>query len=134
MPSTEDQIRATLGQYAHVHDRMDLDGFLELFTEDGMMSVISGARPVGKAALREFIGGTYAKRQAAGRQMRHLYANSIIEVDGARATVSTDVVAYESVNHGPWSINMIGEAHDVLVLEGGRWFFEERHVVDGRAP
>ncbi len=133
MDSAEDQIRVTLGQYAHVHDQMDLDAFLELFTEDGKMSVISGARPAGKAALREFIGGTYAKRQSAGRHMKHLYANSIIAVDGARATVSTDVVAYESVNHGPWNINMVGEVHDVLVLEGGRWLFQERNVVDGRA-
>jgi len=130
--SAEDQIRRTLARYIHSHDRNDPDGVMAEFTEGARLLVPSGARPVGRAAIRAFMEEQYTRRRAAKRRMKHLYGNSDIEVRGTAATVVSDWVAYESVDGGPWAINMVGQSVDQLVCENGQWLIAERHNIDSR--
>ena len=124
--SVEDEIRHTLAMYARVHDQNDLDGFLSLFTADGLLAVISGRRVTGQAALRQFIGEIYATRRASERRTKHIYANTVIamEASGDRASVVSDVVAYDSVTGGPWTINMM-RPHPPMPLDAGTTLVRE---------
>ena len=130
--SAEDEIRRTLARYIHSHDRNDPDGVMALFTESARLLVPSGARPVGREAIRAFMEEQYTRRRATRRRMKHLYGNSDIEVHGTTATAISDWVAYESNDAGPWTINMIGQSIDQLVLENGQWLIAERHNLDSR--
>jgi len=127
-----DDIQHTLAQYALVHDRLDLDGFIALFAEEGRY-VSRSVTHDGRAAIREFIGAVYAKRPADHR-MKHLYANAVIDIDDDEdanaANVTSDFVAYERFGaDGAWQINMIAQCVDRLVKRDGRWLFLERRVV-----
>ena len=130
--SAEDEIRRTLARYIHSHDRNDPDGVMATFADGARLLVPSGARPVGRAAIRAFMEEQYTRRRATRRRMKHLYANSDIDVRGPAATVISDWVAYESVDGGPWAINMIGQSIDQFVLENDQWLIAERHNIDSR--
>jgi uncharacterized protein (TIGR02246 family) len=130
--NTEEQIRRLLAQYIQSHDREDPDAVVACFTEDARLSVPSGARPQGRHAVREFMVEQYTRRRATRRVMKHLYANTHIQLDGDTAKVVSDWVAYESVAGGPWAINMIGQSIDRVVLQGGTWLLAERRNVDIR--
>jgi uncharacterized protein (TIGR02246 family) len=126
-----DSIRDTLARYAQAHDDDNADDVALLFAEDGSLAVISGAQPQGRAAVHAFLLETYRRRRAQRRRTKHVYANSVIEVTGTQATAKTDVIAYDSIDGGPWTINMIGHCLDQLVRRDGRWLFRERRVVAG---
>ncbi len=128
--SAEDQIRRTLARYVQCHDDEDADGVVALFAEEGRLSVPSGARPIGRAAVRAFLLESYVRRRSANRQMKHIYADPVIDLDGRRAAAVSDWVAYESVSGGPWTVNMIGRSYDQLVLHAGEWLLTERRNVD----
>jgi uncharacterized protein (TIGR02246 family) len=130
--SVEDQIRHLITQYVQSHDGEDPDAVVACFTEDGRLIVPSGAKPQGRQAVREFMVEQYARRRAANKVMKHLYTNSNIKLDGNTATVVSDWVAYESVDAGPWAINMIGQSVDRVVRQDGKWLLAERHNIDGR--
>jgi hypothetical protein len=83
--------------------------------------------------VRDFMVEQYTRRKAANKVMKHLYANSNIQVDGDTAIVVSDWVAYESVAEGPWAINMIGQSVDRVVRQDGKWLLAERRNIDGRA-
>jgi uncharacterized protein (TIGR02246 family) len=124
-----EEIQHVLAQYALVHDRLDLDGFTSLFTEDGRY-VSRNVTHQGRAAIRDFIGAVYARRPADHR-MKHLYANAVIDVHNAdTASVTSDFIAYERyAADGAWQINMIAQCVDTLVKRDGRWLFLERRIV-----
>ncbi len=128
----ENQIMRLLAEYIQAHDREDPDAVAACFTEDGRLSVPSGARPEGRQAVRDFMVDQYARRGATKRLMKHLYANSNIRLEGETASVVSDWVAYESVNGGAWTINMIGQSIDRVVLRNGQWLLAERRNIDSR--
>lgn len=131
--TVEEQIRQLLAQYVQSHDGENADAVVACFTEDGRLSVPSGARPQGRQAVREFMLEQYVRRKAQNKVMKHLYTNSNIQIDGDTAVVVSDWVAYESVAEGPWAINMIGQSVDRVVRQDGKWLLAERRNIDGRA-
>jgi uncharacterized protein (TIGR02246 family) len=124
-----DDIRHALAEYALVHDRLDLEGFVALFAQEGRY-VSRSVTHDGRAAIREFIGAVYAKRPVDHR-MKHLYANAVIDIgDADTANVTSDFLAYERFTaDGAWQINMIAQCVDTLVKRDGRWLFLERRIV-----
>jgi uncharacterized protein (TIGR02246 family) len=127
--SDGDDIRRTLALYAVAHDQLDLEAYVALFAEHARY-IARGVTHDGRDAIRTFIGGIYGKRPAEHR-MKHLYANSVIEVNADRANATSDFIAYECLGDGPWQINMIGQCVDKLVKQDGKWLFEERRIVPG---
>jgi uncharacterized protein (TIGR02246 family) len=122
----EAAVRRTLARYALVHDRQDVEGLSALFTSH-MRYVARGVVHAGRDNVRAFLADVYAKRPA-GKQMKHVYTNSVIDIVGATAYAASDFVAYERQDAGPWAINMIGRCFDRLVHVDGQWLFAERRV------
>jgi uncharacterized protein (TIGR02246 family) len=131
--NTDDEIRRVLAQYALAHDGEDVEAFLALFTENGQIVLPAKAATVGRPAIGEYLAESYARRKAASKRAKHLYANSVIDVVDGQARAISDFVAYSSTAGGPWIATVVGRCIDRLVLHDGKWLFEERQVIDARS-
>ena len=117
-----DQIRNTLARFCQLLDDRRFVEWSETFTEDG----IFGER-VGRATILKWIqGAELATRPELKR--KHTAVNSIIDVQGDRASATTDLVMYDKVDDSPWSIR-IGRYYDELVRQpSGDWLFSKRRL------
>ena len=116
-----DAIRATLARYCQYLDDGRFDDWTALFAEDCEFRVM-GLHLVGRDALRGFI----EPAQSEEMRGRHLISEPLIEVDGNRATVTTD---YAFVGRD-LAVQSSGRYHDVLVCgDDGVWRFLEREIV-----
>jgi uncharacterized protein (TIGR02246 family) len=125
--SPEERIRQVMAIYVHTHDTHDVEGMLELYTEDGLL--VGSAGPLqGRAAI-----GAYhsARRNRATTDVRErlLCGNSVITVDGERADAVTDVVGFRKEADGPWSVAFFAQYLDRFVSIDGDWLFTEKRVV-----
>jgi uncharacterized protein (TIGR02246 family) len=130
--SADEQIRALVARYAQVHDNTDVDGLLTTFAHNGCLTGTAGVTATGRSAIKEMMSRIYARRQAEGSSMKHLYANSVINVGEDSANATTDIVVYQRTGDSPWHILLVGEVIDKLVREDGQWLFAERRVIDAR--
>ena len=124
--SHDQEILRTIDDYARYHDREDIDSLASLFTEH-MRYVSRGVVHAGRDNVKTFIADVYARRPE-GKEMRHVYSNSAIDLVGGTAYVITDFVAHERIGDTPWELNMVGRCVDRLVHRDGRWLFAERRV------
>lgn len=116
-----DAIRATLARYCQYLDDGRFDDWTALFAEDCEFRVM-GLHLVGRDALRGFI----EPAQSEEMRGRHLISEPLIEVDGYRATVTTD---YAFVGRD-LAVQSSGRYHDVLACgDDGEWRFLEREIV-----
>jgi hypothetical protein len=105
-------IRELLATYALTLDVNDLDGCLELFTDDGEFEVY------GKTLSRERIHKMFSRAPHG----MHLTGAVLIDVSGADATVRSQVLFVDSRTH-----EMRPAIYDdVLVNVAGRWRFRRR--------
>lgn len=111
--AVEQQIR----RFAMLNDAHDHDGIAAMFTPDG-----SFARPtdpdtpiIGREQIRTFF------RDRPRRVTRHVMANTVVETESAtRVRAHSYVVLHLSDRM------LVGDFHDVLVLQEGEWLFTER--------
>jgi uncharacterized protein (TIGR02246 family) len=116
-----DAIRATLARYCQFLDDGRFDDWTALFTEDCEFRVM-GRHLVGRNALRGFI----EPAQTEETRGRHLISEPLVEVDGDRATVTTD---YAFVGRD-LTVQSAGRYHDVMVCgDDGEWRIFEREIV-----
>ncbi len=122
----QEAIGRTLAQYCQFCDDGRFDEWEALFTEDSTFSV-QGNEQVGRTAIRQFIEAG----QPPERRGRHLCGNSLIDVDGDRASVATDYIFVSRA----LEVLSAGRYLDVLVRDGDRWLFAERRIqfLDGAA-
>src|ERR1700694_4907545 len=95
-----DQVRYTIAEHPQTLDDGDVDRYVSLFMDDARLTA-GATEYAGRPAIRQFIKGYFAG-QAPGRQTRHMFGNSVIDLDGDRATSVTDVMVYSRDNDGPW--------------------------------
>ena len=122
----EDAIRTTLARYCQLCDDGRFDEFAELFTDDAVFHVL-GTDHVGRAAIAAFMTAA----QPPEARGRHVTSNSVIAVDGARATAVTDYLFVARADHG-FAITNVGRYHDQLALDpadADRWRFTRREIV-----
>jgi 3-phenylpropionate/cinnamic acid dioxygenase small subunit len=116
----EESIRRTLAEYAHLLDDGRFDEWELLYTADARFHVM-GRTYEGRAAARGFM----EQYQGAENRGKHICVNSVIDVDGGRATAVTDYIFITQARE----ILSAGRYHDVLVREPDRWRFAERRIV-----
>jgi ketosteroid isomerase-like protein len=120
-------IRELISRYCFLVDRVrdrDADAFTAMFTEDGVWNSASlGMRVEGRKQLRDFIAGVYGNDAV----FRHLIANTIISIDGDRATAHSYVHVSNLATGTPVCF-MIAFYDDELVKQNGRWLFKVRNV------
>jgi uncharacterized protein (TIGR02246 family) len=128
MSQVEEGIRRTIAGYSQRLDDGRFEEWAELFTEDARL-VLMGRVTTGREAIRRYIETV----QPDGSRGMHVTTNSLIDVDGDRATATTD---YLFVRPGEQGISVIaaGRYYDRLVHRGDQWQFEERSITLLGAP
>jgi ketosteroid isomerase-like protein len=124
--SDYDQVRRTIAEHPQTLDDGDVDRYVSLFMKDARLTA-GGTEYVGQPAIREFIK-RYFENQQPSRQTRHLFGNSVIDLDGDLANSITDVMVYARVGDGPWSLTALTRHHDSLVRNGDRWLFAAKEI------
>ena len=117
-----DEIRNTLARFCQCLDDRRFEEFSQTFAEDGAF----GDR-AGRAAIFEWIShAELATRPELKR--KHAVTNAVVEVQGDRATSSSDLVMFDQVDDGPWTIR-IGRYTDELTRQpDGKWLFSKRSL------
>ncbi len=123
MSSDHEAIRTTLARYCQLCDDGCFDEWGELFTEGSTFHVM-GRVYEGREAIKAFISGA----QPPDLRGKHVTANTLIELDGDKATALTDYVFVGRQGEGLGVVSA-GRYHDSLVNVGDRWLFEERRIV-----
>jgi ketosteroid isomerase-like protein len=125
--SPEEDIRRVMAMYVHTHDTHDVEGMLELYSEDGLL--VGSAGPLkGRAAICAYHA---ARRDRAVSDVRErlLCGNSVIKVDGDRAEALTDVVGFRKEADGPWTVAFFAQYLDKFVSIDGNWLYTEKRVI-----
>src|SRR5258708_8355187 len=117
-----DEIRNTLGRFGQFLDERRFVEWSETFTEHGTF----GER-AGRATILSWIqGAELATRPELKR--KHATVNSVIQVQGDSAQVSSDLLMFDQVGTTPWTIR-IGRYTDVLERQPtGEWLFARRRL------
>jgi 3-phenylpropionate/cinnamic acid dioxygenase small subunit len=121
-----DQIRRTIAEHPQTLDDGDVDRYVSLFIEEARLTA-GGTEYVGQAAIRGFIKG-YFESQQPGRQTRHMFGNSVIDLEGEQAKSVSDVMIYARADDGQWALATLTRHHDRLVRNGDRWLFAAKEI------
>lgn len=129
-------IRETIYRFAWAYDEFDQDAYVETFTENGAMIVISSRgelRLDGRSAIRAFFPTARGNRETLGQQPRHLIANIVVTpVSDSEATSQCYMTFVRTHSDGSAAIDHAGRYLDRLVLDGGVWRFAERRILMDR--
>jgi 3-phenylpropionate/cinnamic acid dioxygenase small subunit len=121
-----DEIRRTIAEHPQTLDDGDVARYVALFVDDARLTAGS-TEYAGRPAIKGFIEG-YFSGQAPGRQTKHLFGNSVIEVDEDRATSVTDAMVFACTTGEPWALATLTRHHDTLVRHGERWLFAAKEI------
>jgi len=119
-------IRNLIASYAHATDDGDGEALAALFVEGGGLESL-GLSITGSDKLTALIKGIYHAN------LKHLQLNTVITVDGARASAVSDLVVQAMVPDAGWQTMAQGRYHDEMTRQGERWQFTKRLIVWHRA-
>ena len=104
-------------------DAGDLDGYADLFTDDGELLL----GPLGRAQGREEIVAMMRPTLVGlvGRSF-HQISNPRVELDGDSATAVVMWTVIQVDDRGRPVVPMMGHHEDLLVRDGDRWRFRRR--------
>jgi hypothetical protein len=118
-------------RYCHCVWQKDLDGYANLFTEDGSFATNDPTLPKaqGRAALRTMIGS-----QLDTSKPRPFIHNHVIELQGPDQAKGTCYVEVRLLREGKKWL-MSGWYDDQYAKVGGEWKFKAREItIDSFAP
>jgi uncharacterized protein (TIGR02246 family) len=115
-------INRVIVEYAVRLDARDLDGYIELFAENGTWQVGTMVRE-GRAAIREMLTGLYGQPEIEpyGYASFRTVANVQIDVDGDRATARSRHLTLERGPRGNPTPILTGLYEDEFIRENGQW-------------
>ena len=122
----QESIRRVLAEFIQLRDDKRFAEWVNLFTENATFEYGSH-HLVGRPAIRENV-------QALLRNDRgkHLCVNSIIDVSGDTASVSSDFLKVNPIADGSgatgYGIGTMGRYEDHFVRQGGEWKIAKRTV------
>jgi 3-phenylpropionate/cinnamic acid dioxygenase small subunit len=122
----DESIRRVLAEFIQLRDDKRFAEWIELFAEDGTFEY--GAHHlVGRSAIRENV-----EELLRNDRGKHLCVNSIIDVTGDSASVSSDFLKVNPSNDGSgavgYTIGTMGRYEDVFVRRDGEWKIVSRKV------
>lgn len=116
-------IRNTIARNNHALDDRRYEECILTYAADG---VIAGRK--GHAAIREFISSQDLATNP-DLQRRHVNTNIAIDIRGHVAEAISDLLVYDKVAGGPWTLTAVGRYHDQLARQAdGTWLFTERRL------
>jgi ketosteroid isomerase-like protein len=126
------EIRALIARYADTSSRKDVDGWVELFTDDAVWTRAAPAAGEiynekvevrGRDALREFSAAEFPK---AGTLL-YVTGNEDITAEGEGA-VGRSAITVFAVDQGVVSILLVGNFTDRYAHTSAGWKFAERTI------
>jgi uncharacterized protein (TIGR02246 family) len=131
--AARESIRDTIARYAHAADTGKFDALAECFAEDGVLEIAGGPSLVGRAAIREYLGGVGRDLAAETTvpYVRHQVSSTLIELTGP-ASATARSYFFVITERGPdhW-----GRYRDTFVSHEGRWLLAHRRALtDGSTP
>ena len=120
----KDAIRELMARYCFHFDNGEFDAWLDLFTPDGVFDLGSRGRFGGRESLREFPKSLPLTNGVP--MMKHCVMNSIVSVDGSRATAQSYVVVVRGGDQ--LVLSVAGRYADQLDKTDDGWRFRERKV------
>jgi uncharacterized protein (TIGR02246 family) len=131
------QIEDLMGRYLFAMDWRDAEAYASTFTEDGVLDWASGVEK-GRDQIRAAVK-TMRERddQAAAKdksgkwrpRQRHNITNTIIKIDGNKATSRSYWTAYTNANpERRAELSSYGHYEDELVKQNGKWLFTKRKI------
>lgn len=127
MSTPEEAIRRANALYFRLVDEKNVEGIVGLFPEDGSLE-IRGNIYTGHAAMKAFLADLFLKAPTDVRTVHIISAGQVIDVDGDKATATTDVMVV-GFKDDAWLPRLVNSHLDRLVLANGEWLFEEKRVV-----
>jgi uncharacterized protein (TIGR02246 family) len=127
--AVEDQlaIQRVITDYSAHLDARDYDGYVGLFTEDGVWQ--NGAtRREGRADIRAMLTGLFGEPEPefVNRSSFHQIGNFEIDVDGDTARAKSRFVFVMRGERGAPTPALSGQYHDELVRQDGQWKIRRR--------
>ncbi|MGH2366440.1 MAG: nuclear transport factor 2 family protein [Chloroflexota bacterium] len=119
--SDHEGIRHTMAQFSHFLDGRQFRQWADLFTEDGRFNELAG-----REAIFDMISHAELASQPELRR-KHTIENLVIDVHADEAEVASDLVMFDRIGDGPWTIR-IGRYQDRMVRQAGRWLFAQRRL------
>lgn len=125
----EDQlaIQRVITNYSAYLDARDYDGYVGLFTPDGIWQNGSTRRE-GQAEIREMLAGLFGEPDPdfVNLSSFHQIGNFEIDVDGDTAHAKSRFVFVMRGPDGSPTPELSGQYHDTLVRVGGQWKIKQR--------
>ena len=122
----QELIRRVLAEFIQLRDDKRFAEWVDLFTEEGTFEYGSH-HLVGRSAIRENVEALLRNDRG-----KHLCVNSIIDVSGDTASVSSDFVKVNPIEDGSgatgYGIGTMGRYEDNFVRQGGEWKIAKRKV------
>lgn len=112
-------IRQVVARCAQTFDEGDVDGWLACWTADGTLHRASGGAVSGHSDLAAFVS-------AFPGRGRHVVTNSVIELDGDRATHRAYVQYFD--RNAKHALVMFAVYDDELARQDGSWRFNRRRA------
>jgi len=132
----EDQqaIERLLKEYGRTLDNRDFAAYSQLFAKDGEWKGAQGGYkgPAAIQAAMEKIFKDAAADIPKGSNF-HVMSNFIIDVQGDRATASSNFIFYKMNGPKP-SPEVAGRYEDILIRENGSWRFLQRNTLPPVSP
>jgi mannose-6-phosphate isomerase-like protein (cupin superfamily) len=121
--AVQEEIRRVLALASQLADSGQLDEWSQLFTDDAELHV-DGEAFVGRAGLVARV----ADRRRQHRTVKHLVANTVIDVTGATATATSDFALVAAAGDEAPAVRAVGRFADSFVQRDGRWLLATRRV------
>jgi ketosteroid isomerase-like protein len=122
----QEAIRRVLAEFIQLRDDKRFAEWVDLFTEDATFEYGSH-HLVGRSAIRENVQALLRNDKG-----KHLCVNSVIDVSGDTASVSSDFVKVDPIDDGAgatgYGIGTMGRYEDHFVRQGGGWKIARRRV------
>lgn len=120
MLSDGDAIRDLLGTYCERVDAADWDGVGALFADGSLAAADGTVLASGAAAVADFYRRTVKLHDGSPRT-KHVVANTVLAVDGTRATARSSYVVLQDLRP-----IVAGRYVDTFERAGDRWLWRER--------
>lgn len=125
----EDQlaIQRAITDYSAYLDARDYEGYVGLFTEDGVWEN-GDTRREGRAEIREMLAGLFGEPDPdfVNLSSFHQVSNFEVDVDGDTARAKSRFVFYMRGEGGEPTPELSGQYHDELVRVDGSWKIAQR--------
>lgn len=133
MVGAEDRlaIHELLARYAWAFGSGDVEGFVDCFTSDAVLAedvFEVEDRWTGGADIRAMALFYFSRPGFPGRQ--HHVSHILIDGDEERCSVRSFCFVTHCFGEPPYPTRFAGYYDDIVVKEGGRWFFRQRLIRD----